>query len=84
MAVLSFPVLMFVCLRVHLSWYGSNPDSSLYTAGAAIFNICVSLPQPRKSICDKTASQKLPNGLLSSLSQFSLLIRPENVSVSVI
>lgn len=29
MAVLSFPVLMFVCLvSVHLLWYDSNPDSS--------------------------------------------------------
>lgn len=57
-AVLSFPVTMFVCVCVHLLWYGSNPDSSLYAGGAAIFNICGSLSQPCESICERTASQK--------------------------
>lgn len=53
-------VYVFICCD-------SNPDWSLCAGGAAIFNICVSLPQPRESICERTASQKLPNGFLSSL-----------------
>lgn len=80
MAVLSFPV--FVCVCVHLSWYGSNPDMSLCAAGPAIFNICVRFPQPRNSICERTASRKLPNGLLSILPQFQL--EPESISCSAV
>lgn len=54
MAVLSFPVLMFVCVFITcvaliLTW-----------GGGSISNICISLPQPCKCICEKTLFQIYP------------------------
>lgn len=69
--------LMFVCVCVHLLCMALILISLFYAEGAAISNICVSLPQPCKPICERTASQKLPNGLLSSPSQFELYVHTE-------